>query len=120
MKVRLTEKQDVYFINHWLKLHEQPPVTNLPVHSYIVPGVATMSVRHCEGGIGFIEAQATNPAVSGATRNKALNALYDKILSLEVFNGYIGFTSASDALERAIQRGFALNNQRILVYSKGI
>ena len=120
MKIRALRKSDLKQVNKWLQGRNMKPRqwVDFPSRSYIVPGVATASVRDCEGGYGMFDSLATNPLVSSATRHKASLALWHKILSIPDFKTIIGFTEDAGTLERALRHGFREITMSVLVHSQ--
>ncbi len=111
---------DVKSINKWLKRRGHPLVkySDLPLIGFIIPGVAVMFLRQCEGGYGIIDSMCSNPLVSSETRHRCMDILYNRTLSIPGFKNLIGFTSDEGALERAKRHGFKQIHQAVLTLSK--
>ncbi len=90
---------------------------DFPIRSFIIPGVAAGGVRCCEGGYGMMDSLCSNPLVSSATRHKAMQTLWTKLLSIEDFKVVVGFTEDAGTLERAKRHGFRVITQSVLVHS---
>lgn len=119
MKHRPFRSSDLSTVNKWLKLHKHQAVklASLPKNGTVIPGVAIGFIRECEGNVGLFEGMVTNPHVSSATRDKALKALYQQILSYP-FKTIIGFTGDEGAYKRALANGFSPMHQVLVAFHK--
>lgn len=121
MQARLLNNYtDISSINKWLKKRGHPPISeaDMPKLSFIVPGVAACGIRACEGRYGILDSIVTNPLVSPATRDKALNTLFKQALSIPWFKHIIGFTIDDNTHSRALSHGFKQLHYALLTYSK--
>lgn len=120
MNARPIRFSDLKSINKFRNSHKQAQIAwhELPAIGFAVPGVAFGCLRVCEGGLAIVDSLITNPLCSSVTRHKALEAIYDKLLSTPGFHTIIGFTTDLGALERAKTRGFKKLPHAILSFSK--
>lgn len=104
-------------IAKWLQRHGRGLKTQLPKHSFIVPGVAAIGLRLVEGNLGMIDSLVTNKFVSGPLRNKAIEALLSQ-LHLKAhalrLNALIAFSTDEHTILRAFSHGYAQQGHLIL------
>lgn len=104
-------------IAKWLHRHGRGLKTQLPKHSYIVPGVAAIGLRIIEGNLGMIDSLVTNKLVSGPLRNKAIEALV-KRAEAQAFalrlTALIAFSTDDNTIKRAFSHGYAQQGHLIL------
>lgn len=119
MQVKTFRSNNKYSVKTWLKHrgHPEAYAETLPAIGFIVPGVAAMFIRVCEGEVCIIDSMVTNPHAKSQTRNAALSSLYDWVLSLN-YKKFIGFSTDSGAISRAISRGFKPQPHTLLTLSK--
>lgn len=108
MIVRALQHSDLSSLNKWLKKRAHPQVqwSDMPEYSFIIPGVASASLRRCEGEVGILDSIVTNPYTSALIRNAALNQLFKACLGISSFKRIIGFTVDAHTHERALKHGF--------------
>lgn len=118
--VRKFKESDMPSLNKWLKKQQHPLIQywELPAIGFIVPGVAIGFLRQCEGHIGIFDGLTSNPVASSATRHKALDAIFTRILEEPGFTTIIGYTQSSSAHARAQRHSFKPVSDRLLVYRR--
>lgn len=104
-------------IAKWLQRHGRGLKTQLPKHSFIVPGVAAIGLRLIEGNLGMIDSLVTNKLVSAPLRNKAIEALIAQV-HLQAYalklTGLIAFSTDDSTIKRAFSHGYIQHGHLIL------
>lgn len=119
MIIRKLKPSDLGSINKWLKQwkHAEVQWADMPEQSLIIPGVASASLRRCEGQVGIVDSIVTNPWASSLTRNAALNKLF-KVITESDCKRLIGFSTDKHTLERAVKHGFKASPYITMCFSK--
>jgi len=117
MQVKQVELKtaDMLSINKWLHKRNKEVVHSwdLPKLAFSIPGVGYMFLRKVEGNIAMIDSTVTNPLVSAATRNRAMDALAEHVLSLG-FTRFIILTEDYHTSIRALNHGFKCKQHTFL------
>lgn len=118
MILREFKTTDLQHMNRWMVKRHLPPVTEaeLPKLGFYIPGVAAGFLRSCEGAIGIVDGIITNPLVSGAVRHKALNKIFETMLSQPGFNSYILATLDETMFSRGVLNNFKPISHQLMVH----
>lgn len=117
MQTRLLNNNDYNSVQKWLHLQGHKPIDHMPFITYVIPGVCVGALRHMEGDYCLMDSVVTNPYVSAATRDKALDIMFEKLITVATESQYkciMGITTIESMHMRAIAHGFSTVRAKVL------